>query len=150
MPLSTRASWNQSAITEKPVSSWQTAYHSPGTGVVADFPGGHEEPDRTTDRVGDGMELRVHPALRPPSLSGHSLRKYPAGQRSGGHAPLFRPQAGGRAVRLQVGGIHCPAGHHAVMSREGMEIVLLSGASAASPVMIRANTPKSLHLSQRL
>ena len=66
MPLSTRASWNQSAITEKPVSSWQTAYQSLGPGVVAALPGGHEEPDRTTDRVGDGMELRVHPALRLP------------------------------------------------------------------------------------
>ncbi len=31
-----------------------------------------------------------------------------------------------------------------------MEIALLSGASAAEPVMIRANTPLSLYLFQRL
>ena len=55
-----------SAIARKPVGGWQAAFQSPCPGVVAPFARGHEEPDRPSDRIRDGMQLRVQAALRSP------------------------------------------------------------------------------------
>ena len=83
MPLSFKASRNQSASYPRSASS--------RSGISADLPSGHVEPDRATFRVGDGVQCCVHDAL------GSADQTAPFDRR----APFFRSQAGCRAVRLQ-------------------------------------------------
>ena len=53
-------------------------------------------------------------------------------------------------MRLEIGRVHCPAGHRAEMSRKEMEIVLLARASAAGPITIRAKSPHVAPLFPRI
>ena len=53
-------------VAQQPLRSWQAVQQSGGAGVVADLARCHEEPDRAAERIGDGVQLRVQPALRAP------------------------------------------------------------------------------------
>ncbi len=52
------------AICEQPICLRQFAHQGRCARVVADLPSRHEEIDRAANRVGDSMQLRVHPAFR--------------------------------------------------------------------------------------
>jgi hypothetical protein len=79
IPLSFNASVNQSALAgslepvaltgsiapvgKHPLCIWQAAQKGSGTGVVADLASRHEEADRATLGIGDGVQLRIHATL---------------------------------------------------------------------------------------
>ena len=51
-------------VGEHPLGLGQAVEQCCRARVIADLPGGHEEADRTTVRIGHGMQLRIHAALR--------------------------------------------------------------------------------------
>ena len=107
---------------QEPVGVRKTPQQRSCSGVIADLSGRYEELDRPPGCVGYGVQLGVHAALRASDQAS---------------TPPFFDH------RLEA--VRCAFRYVA-----SMEIVLLSGASAAKPVMIRANTPISLHRFQRL
>ena len=50
-------------VGQQPLRLWQAAQQRRRAGVIADLACGHEEPDRTTIGIGDGVQLGVHAAL---------------------------------------------------------------------------------------
>ncbi len=138
MPLSRRASLNQSAlaivlepmaddgsialVAQQPVRTGQAAQEGQRPGVVAHLAGCQEEPDRPSFGVGHSVQLGVQPALRAPDEP---------------TAPPFL------ARRLEA--VRC-----ALRKVASIMIVLGASASAARPAIIRAKTPMPLHRFQRL
>ena len=51
-------------VGQQPLCLWQAAHQRRRAGVVADLACGHEEADRATIGIGDGMQLGVHAAFR--------------------------------------------------------------------------------------
>lgn len=121
--LSTRAARNRSASWPRsPGRQWAAARLRPCSSMVADLSGRCEDLDWPPSCVGHFMQLRLHASLR-------ATDQTPT-------RPFFNP--GIAAARC------------ALRSAASIEITVLSGACAASPVMIRANTRISLHLFRRL
>ncbi len=79
-------------VGEHPFGSGQTVRQGCGSGVVADLACGHEELQRTTLGVRDGVQPGVQPILGPPDQAPALVVGL----------PLFRPQARSRAVGLRV------------------------------------------------
>ena len=52
-----------SPVSEQPICLWQAAQQRRRAGVITDLACRHEEPDRATIGVGDGVQLGVHAAL---------------------------------------------------------------------------------------
>src|SRR5690606_24191969 len=53
------------AVGQQPVRLWQAAQQGRRAGVVTDLARGHEEADRASIGVGNGVQLGVHAAFRP-------------------------------------------------------------------------------------
>lgn len=56
-------------VRQQPVRFREAAQQRRRTGVVADWTGRQEEPDRPAVRIGDGVQLGVHAALGAPNLA---------------------------------------------------------------------------------
>ena len=54
------------SVGQHPLRFGQTVEQSRRARVIADLPGGHEEADRTTVRIGHSMQLGIHAAFRAP------------------------------------------------------------------------------------
>ena len=53
-------------VSQQPVGVWEAIHKSSGASVITELASGHEEPDRPSNPIGDGMQLRVHAAFCPP------------------------------------------------------------------------------------
>jgi hypothetical protein len=110
------------SIGEKPVGFWQIVHQGRSASIITDLPSGYEQADRTADGVCYSMQFGVHAAFSQPDQASTP--------------PFFDRRL--EAVRCA---LRCVA---------SIEMVVLSGACSANPIMIRANTPISLQRFQRL
>jgi len=79
----------------KPFRVWKASQQGRLASVVAHLNRGHEEPDRAAIGVGNGMQFSIHAALCATDQTAFLAAWLP-----------FRPQAGRRAVRLEIGRVY--------------------------------------------
>jgi len=113
-------------VCDHPLGTGQTAQKGGGPGVIADLASGHEELQRPSLGVGDGVQLRVQAAVRPPDQTPALIVG----------SPFF-------ARRLDA--VRCAFRYVA-----SIMMVFWSPLAEASPSIIRAKTPISPHHFQRL